>query len=80
VFASSRCGLAVEPGQAGKVIDEVGQADLGAGADQADGANDQAKPAFLDGEDVLDGRAHPSAGGVAAGDMGRHLAAAAFCA
>jgi hypothetical protein len=42
----------------------------------ADGANDQGKPAFLGGKDVLDPRAHPGAGGVAAGDVGRHLAAA----
>jgi hypothetical protein len=42
VFASSHCGLAVEPSQAGKVIGEVGKADLGPGAHQADGAHNQA--------------------------------------
>jgi hypothetical protein len=76
VFASSPCGLAVEPGQAGKVIGEVGKADLGPGADQVNGAHNQAEPAFWGGKDVLDPRAHPDAGGVSAGDVPRHLAAA----
>ena len=33
------------------------------------------EPAFLGGEDVLDARAHPGPGGIAAGDMRRHLLA-----
>src|SRR5580658_4963285 len=69
-------GSAAEPGQAGEVVGEVGQTDFDAGAHHADGAHDETKPAFLGGEDVLDARAHPGAGGVAAGDVRRHLPAA----
>src|SRR5260370_8119894 len=66
-------GLPVEPGQPGEIIGEIGQANLGAGADHADCADDQAKPAFLCSKDVLDTGSHPSAGGVAPGRGGRHL-------
>lgn len=46
----------------------------------ADGPHDQAEAAFLGGENVLDPRAHPRAGGIAAGDVRRHLAAPRFLA
>ena len=67
-------GLPVEPGQPGKIIGEIRQADLGAGAEDANGAHDQTKSAFLGREDVLNAGTHPSASSVAAGDVDRHLA------
>jgi hypothetical protein len=59
----------------GDVVGEIGEADLDAGADHADGANDQPELAFLGGEDMLDARAYPGAGGVVAGNVRRHLLA-----
>ena len=70
---SGRRGLTSNPDQAGKIVGEIGEADLGPGASHAYGANDQAKPAFLSDKDVLDAGANPGAGSIAAGDMGRHL-------
>jgi len=61
--------LPLEPGQAGEIVDKIGHADFGAGADHADGAHDQPEAAFLGGEDMLDAGAYPGAGGVAARDM-----------
>ena len=46
--------------------------------DHADGAHDEPEPAFLGGEDMLDARAYPGAGGVAAGDVRRHLLGSGF--
>ena len=40
-----------------------------AGAHHADRAHEEAEPALLGGEDVLDQRTHPGAGGIAAGDV-----------
>jgi hypothetical protein len=77
--ASSRGrSSAVEPGQSGKVVGKIGEADFDAGADDADGAYDEPEPAFLGGEDMLDARAYPGAGGVAPGDVRRHLLASGF--
>ena len=53
-LASRGRGLPVEPGQAGEVVDQIGHADLGAGADHADGPHDQPEAGFLGGEDMLD--------------------------
>ena len=78
--ASRWRGSSLKPGQAGEVVDEIGHADLGAGADHADGAHDQPEAAFLGGEDMLDPRAHPGAGGIAAGDVRRHLASSGLLA
>src|SRR5580658_3373663 len=72
---SRRRGSPIEPGQTGEVIGEIGEADFDAGAHHADSAHDKTEPAFLGRKDMLDARAHPGAGGVAAGDMGRHLTA-----
>jgi hypothetical protein len=65
----------LEPSQPGEVVGEIGQADFDAGAHDADSAHDEAQPAFLGGEDVLVPRSHSAAGGIAAGDMRRHLLA-----
>jgi hypothetical protein len=42
---------------------------LTAGAHHADRAHEEAEPALLGGEDALDQRTHPGAGGIAAGDV-----------
>src|SRR5262249_4178457 len=55
---------------------DIGHADLGAGADHADGPHDQPEAAFLRSEDVLDASADPGACRIAASDVRRHLAAA----
>jgi hypothetical protein len=46
--------LPLKPGQAGEIVDEISHADLGAGADHADGAHDQPEAAFLCGKDMFD--------------------------
>ncbi len=48
-------GSPLEPDQAGKVVSEIGQADLGAGADHPDRAHNEPEPACLCGKDMLDG-------------------------
>jgi hypothetical protein len=76
--SSCRRGSSAEPGQPGEVASQVGQADLDPGAEDANGAHDEPEPAFLGGEDVLDARAYPGAGGVAAGEVRRHPLASGF--
>ena len=63
-----------EPGQPAHVGDQVGKAELGRRPGQADRADEQAEPAFLGGEDMLDRDPDPRPGGVAAGDVRRRLA------
>jgi transposase InsO family protein len=47
------CGLGSQPDHALHVVDEVGQADLGLRAVQADGADEQAHTSLLSGEDEI---------------------------
>ena len=61
--------------QSGEVVGEVGQADLGFGANHTDGADDQAKSALLSGEDVFDTSAHAGARGITA----RHVRRQSYC-
>jgi hypothetical protein len=65
VLPSCRRGSTVEPSQPGEVVSKIGQADLDAGADQANGAHNQADPAFLGGADHRPSPASPIS---AAGD------------
>ena len=73
--ASCGRGLSVEPHQSAEVVSEIGQPDADLGADHTDSAHNEAEPAFLGGENMLDARAHPGAGGIAAGAMCRHWSA-----
>jgi hypothetical protein len=66
--------LSVEQSQPREVVGEVSQGNFDAGAEDANGAHDQTKSAFLGREDALDAGSHPSASNVAAGDVRRHLA------
>lgn len=51
-------GPGLNPGEPADVVDDVGQADFGFGAGQADGTDDQAEASFLFGKDVLDPGPH----------------------
>ena len=77
---SYRRSSRVEPGQPSKIVGKIGKANFSLGADDADGADDESKPAFLGSKDVLNQRPHPRASGVAAGDVARHLPASGFLA
>src|SRR5690349_1144803 len=64
--------LSGEPKRSLHVVDDIGQADLGSGAGNADGADKQAHRPFLAGEDMLDRGAHLGLSIVGAGDAPRH--------
>jgi hypothetical protein len=72
VLPSCRRGSTVEPSQPGEVVSKIGQADLDAGADQANGAHNQADPAFLGGADHRPSPASPIS---AAGDSSQKQSA-----
>src|SRR5580658_7134648 len=72
VLWSGRRGLRGEPEHSLHVVKDVGQADLGSGAGNADGADKQAHRPLLSGEDVLDRGAHLGLSIVGAGDAPRH--------
>ena len=75
---SGRRGPGLDPGEPADVVDDVGQADFGFGAGEADGTDDQAEAAFLFGKDVLDLGPHLRPPRVAAADVRRHRPAARF--
>jgi hypothetical protein len=66
---SGRFWLGCEPDKTAHVGDQVGEPELGR-------ADDQAEPAFLSGERVLDRDPDPRPGGVGADDVRRHRSAA----
>ena len=77
---SDRQFLSPQPGQPLHVIGEIGEADLGSGAGEADGADEQSHRPFLPGEDMLDCRAHCRFAGVGPGGAARHRFALEFLA
>lgn len=52
--------------EAFEVVGDIGETDLGLGPLDADGADEQAHPVFLGGEDMLDGRANLGTRGIGA--------------
>ena len=54
----SRCCPSFMEDQAMHVVSQIGEGDLGLGALDADGADEQAHLVFLPGENVFDARAH----------------------
>lgn len=58
--------------QAVEVVGDVGEREFGLGSGQADGADEEAEPVLLVGEDVLDRSPDRRLAGIGARDMRRH--------
>jgi hypothetical protein len=53
-YGSSRYGLIHQPDHSLHIVGEIGEADFGSGADDPDGADEQAHGPLLAGKDVFD--------------------------
>ncbi len=73
-----REGSPLDPHQPAHIVGEIGQRDLGCGAGEADGADDQVQAPLLGGKDVLDPGPHLRPRRVAAADVRRHRLAPRF--
>ena len=79
-FRSGGRSSPVEPGQALHVVGEIGEADLGGGPGDADGADEQSHRSLLPGKHVFDRGTHPGFRRVGQSRPARHRPAPRFLA